>query len=277
VLVSELALDGLFGVMPDKAHMERHGLHAGRPTTVEEKRQWLEKCVKRAPRLWRPPEGGTYRLHELNRNLFCLGASHMLAPSAPADGVMLDACDGAGGTGLAMWMGARTLPRRQVIETHESNARTAVNFGDADRATMLLTRDQDPLEALNKACAHGVGLVCAAAGEPVTDHILALTSLKQCPSTQFVALTHVTEAEIERISEGQRLESWAVVASGVDYRYATPAAAPLCMLRLGSWCERVPWVIVARREPDPSAPAPRTVELGGGGGWPSHLSVARAA
>ncbi len=242
VALSELVLDGLTGTVPEQAHLKQVGLGEKPLQTDEDRKEWLEKCVARAPRLWRPAEGGTHRMHSLNRHLFCLAASPML----PTPGLLFDGCEGAGATGMAMWLGARTVENRQVVVAHESNDRTYVNFGEKDAKSILLAKDQDPVESLQKACSRHASVVCAAAGEPLSNHLLAMTALRQCDSAHFVALTGMVAEELKRVAADLKLTDWHVLASGVDHKYYAPIFAPLCYLRLGLWCTRVPWIIVTR-------------------------------
>jgi len=237
--VSELCLDGVFGTIPLREHLPKLPVKANNEVPAE-RVAWLSACVDRTPRLARPRISPPYRLHLLNRYLFCLAASPMLAENA----IMLDANDGAGGTGFALFLGARLFPERRVIVSHEDNEAFLLNFGVEEQKTISLTRDLEPLETIERGCAKGVQLASVAGGTPLADFVLATTAL-QCASARWLALTGVEQAELERV-RAELLKDWNVVVVGVDYLYYSPLAIPLCWLRIPLLCTRVPFAILAK-------------------------------
>jgi hypothetical protein len=237
--LSEVVLDGLFARVPSREHMPTSFFNPNN-ADFETKQDWLTKCVARVPRLIRPRFAPAYRMHLLNRHLFCLAASPMLTDK----GLMLEANDGAGGAGFAMFLGARMHPGRQVVVVHETNEQNLFNFGPEDQKVIGLTRDLDPLDALEKACERGAELLSVGGGEPLADFAVATTAL-QCKTTKFVVLTGVDEAELERVRK-EYLEDWKELVVSVDYLYYSPIAAPFCFFRIPLFCTRVPFVVLTR-------------------------------
>ncbi len=188
----------------------------------------------------RPRFAPAYRLHTLNRYLFCLAASSLISDKAS----LFEANDGAGGAGFALFLGARLHPGRHVVVAHETNEQNLYNFGKDDQNTIGLTRDLEPLEALEKACERGAELLSVAGGEPLADFALATTAL-QCKSARVVAISGVDEAEINRVGK-EFFEDWKILVISVDYQYYSPVAAVFCVLRIPLFCNRVPFVILVR-------------------------------
>jgi hypothetical protein len=136
---------------------------------------------------------------------------------------------------------------RQVLITHEHNDVTIENFAGAPQEEVMLTKDLGLSDMMEKTCEKPeMDLMCMTGGEPLVHHAYAYYALKDCPTIDYLALTHVYPEEIERLAPVVG-NSWIVLKSGVDYSYYSPVLAPFCFLRIGFLCTRVPWVIVVRQ------------------------------
>ena len=240
VALLEVSLDAVRGTVPLPDHVPA----AGQKQTRLEQSEWLARCAREIPRLVRPHVGAARRLHELNRHLLCLAASDLLGENA----VLLDTVDGGGGVGFAMWLGARLVEGRQVFIAHNSNPDTVLNFPPgAAPGQLMLSKGLSLDEIMDQLCPkRTLQLAAMPAGDPIVHHRHAYTMLKDCTHTKYIALTNVYPEDVTRVN-AMISAPVELLASGVDYSYSTPLAAPFCALRLGMLCQRVPWVIVRRK------------------------------
>ena len=240
IALTEVTFDAAFGTVPEVGHLPL----AGELDTLAKRSEWLAKCVSKLPRLLRPHYRAEHRLHSLNRHVFCLAASPMLSN----DGVLLDALDGGGGVGFAMWLGVRLVEGRQVMITHDSNRETALNFpSSAAPKQLLLSQGLTIDDLMEKACSKStIQVLALKGGEPIVHFPNALAALRDCEKAPFVVLSEVLAEDIDRINTMLPNEM-EILASGVDYSYSTPLAAPFCVFGIDVWCHRVPWVILQRR------------------------------